>query len=484
MNPHLLKLEHQTRRTFLRSAGHFSLGAIAMESLLNAKADVAPTDPSRPLAPRSPHFTPKAKRVIYLHMSGAPPHLDIFDYKPELVKRNGQDCPDQFLKGRRFAFTSGVPKLMGTPRKYEQHGHGGIWMSDALTNLPRVANDITVIKSITTDEFNHAPAELLLYTGSGRQGRPAMGTWVTYGLGTENENLPGFVVLISSGVQPSGGQSCWGNGFLPSVYQGVQCRSKGDPVLYVSNPPGMDREMRRRTLDTMRELNELQAKELGSPETATRIAQYELAFRMQTSVPEVMDISKEPQALLDSYGAKPGDASFANNCLLARRLIEQGVRYVQLFDWGWDFHGTGADTGITDGLTKKMARTDKPIVALIEDLKQRGLLDDTLIVWGGEFGRTPFREGRTAASAVLGRDHYPDCFSLMLAGAGIKKGFSYGATDELGFGIVENKVHVHDLQATIMHQLGFNHEKLTFRFQGRDYRLTDVHGHVVKDILA
>jgi len=285
-------------------------------------------------------------------------------------------------------------------------------------------------------------------------------------------------------VQPSGGQSCWGNGFLPSVYQGVQCRSKGDPVLYVSNPPGMDREMRRRTLDTMRELNELQAKELGSPETATRIAQYELAFRMQTSVPEVMDISKEPAALLESYGAKPGDASFANNCLLARRLIEQGVRYVQLFDWGWDFHGTGADTGITDGLTKKMARTDKPIVALIEDLKQRGLLDDTLIVWGGEFGRTPFREGRTAASAVLGRDHYPDCFSLMLAGAGIKKGFSYGATDELGFGIVENKVHVHDLQATIMHQLGFNHEKLTFRFQGRDYRLTDVHGHVVKDILA
>lgn len=485
MNPHLLKLEHQTRRTFLRSAGQFSLGAIAMETLLGgARADVAPTDPARPLAPRSPHFTPKAKRVIYLHMSGAPPHLDIFDYKPELVKRNGQDCPDQFLKGRRFAFTSGVPKLMGTPRKYEQHGHGGIWMSDALTNLPRIANDITVIKSLTTDEFNHAPAELLLYTGSGRQGRPAMGTWVTYGLGTENENLPGFVVLISSGVQPSGGQSCWGNGFLPSVYQGVQCRSKGDPVLYVSNPPGMDREMRRRTLDTLRDLNELQAQELGNPETATRIAQYELAFRMQTSVPDVMDISKEPQALLDSYGAKPGDASFANNCLLARRLIEQGVRYVQLFDWGWDFHGTGADTGITDGLTKKMARTDKPVVALIEDLKQRGLLDDTLIVWGGEFGRTPFREGRTAASAVLGRDHYPDCFALMLAGAGIKKGFSYGETDELGFGIVENKVHVHDLQATIMHQLGFNHEKLTFRFQGRDYRLTDVHGHVVKDILA
>ncbi len=484
MNPHLLKLEHQTRRTFLRSAGQFSLGAIAMETLLNAKADVAPTDPSRPLAPRSPHFTPKAKRVIYLHMSGAPPHLDIFDYKPELVKRNGQDCPDQFLKGRRFAFTNGVPKLMGTPRTYAQHGPGGIWMSDALTNLPRVANEVTVIKSLTTDEFNHAPAELLLYTGSARQGRPSMGAWATYGLGTENENLPGFMVLISSGVQPSGGQSCWGNGFLPSVYQGVQCRSKGDPVLYVSNPPGMDREMRRRTLDTLRDLNEVQAQELGSPETATRIAQYELAFRMQASVPEVMDISKEPQALLDAYGAKPGDASFANNCLLARRLVEQGVRYVQLFDWGWDFHGTGPNEDIRGGLTNKMARTDKPITALIEDLRQRGLLEDTLIVWGGEFGRTPFREGRTAGGQVLGRDHYPDCYSIMMAGAGIKKGFSYGETDELGFGIVENKVHVHDLQATIMHLLGFNHEKLTFRFQGRDYRLTDVHGHVVKDILA
>ncbi|MBI5800486.1 MAG: DUF1501 domain-containing protein [Verrucomicrobia bacterium] len=484
MNPHLLELEHQTRRTFLRSAGQFSLGAIALESLLGTKAAAEPTDPSRPLAPRPPHFTPRAKRVIYLHMSGAPPHLDIFDYKPELVKRNGQDCPDAFLKGRRFAFTSGIPKLMGTPRTFKQHGHGGIWMSDALRHLPRVANEMTIIKSMTTDEFNHAPAELLLYTGFARQGRPSMGTWATYGLGTENENLPGFMVLISSGVQPSGGQSCWGNGFLPSVFQGVQCRSKGDPVLYVSNPPGMDREMRRRTLDTLRDLNELQARELGSPETATRIAQYELAFRMQASVPEVMDISREPKALLDSYGAVPGDASFANNCLLARRLVEQGVRYVQLFDWGWDFHGTGADTGITDGLTKKMERTDKPVAALIEDLRQRGLLDDTLIVWGGEFGRTPFREGRTAASAVLGRDHYPDCFSLMLAGAGIKKGFSYGETDELGFGITENKVHVHDLQATIMHQLGFNHEKLTFRFQGRDYRLTDVHGQVVKDILA
>ena len=484
MNPHLLKLEHQTRRTFLRSAGKFSLGAIAMETLLGTKAAAEPTDPSRPLAPRAPHFEPKAKRVIYLHMSGAPPHLDIFDYKPELVKRNGQDCPDAYLKGRRFAFTTGVPKLMGTPRTYAQHGPGGIWMSDALTNLPRVASEVTVIKSMTTDEFNHAPAELLLYTGSARQGRPSMGTWATYGLGTENENLPGFMVLISSGVQPSGGQSCWGNGFLPSVYQGVQCRSKGDPVLYVSNPPGMDREMRRRTLDTLRDLNEVQSQELGSPETATRIAQYELAFRMQTSVPEVMDIAREPKAVLDNYGAQPGDSSFANNCLLARRLLEQGVRFVQLFDWGWDFHGTNPGEDIRDGLTKKMQRTDKPIAALVEDLKQRGMLDDTLIVWGGEFGRTPFREGRTAGGGVLGRDHFPDAFSLWMCGGGIKPGITYGETDELGFSVVQDKVHIHDLQATILHQLGFDHTKLTYRFQGRDYRLTDVHGHVVKGILA
>jgi hypothetical protein len=303
-------------------------------------------------------------------------------------------------------------------------------------------------------------------------------------LGTENQDLPGFVVLISSGTQPSGGQGLWGSGFVPSVFQGVQCRSKGDPVLFVSDPAGMDRAMRRRTLDALKDLNELQAAELGHPETLTRIAQYELAYRMQASVPEVMNISKEPKHMLEAYGAQPGEASFANNCLLARRLVEQGVRFVQLFDWGWDFHGTSADSGITDGLTKKMASTDKPVTALIMDLKQRGLLEDTLIVWGGEFGRTPFREGRTAASKVLGRDHYPDCYTMMLAGGGVKAGFDYGSTDELGFKVAENPVHVHDLQATIMHLLGFDHERLTYRFQGRDYRLTDVHGHVVKDVLA
>ncbi|MGH7127031.1 MAG: DUF1501 domain-containing protein [Planctomycetaceae bacterium] len=437
-----------------------------------------------PLAPKPPHFAPRAKRVIYLHLAGSPPHLDLFDYKPELVKRDGQDCPDEFTKGKRFAFTSGTPKLLGTPRTFSRHGEGGIWMSDAIPHLHSVADELCVVRSMTTDQFNHAPAQLLLYTGSPRQGRPSMGTWVTYGLGSESANLPGFVVMISSGVQPSAGQNAWGSGFLPSVFQGVQCRTKGDPVLYVANPAGMDRTIRRRSLDALRDLNEMQARELGHPETLTRIAQYELAFRMQMSVPEAMDISREPQHVLDAYGARPGDASFANNCLLARRLVEQGVRYVQLFDWGWDFHGTNPQQDIRDGLTQKCATMDRPVAALIKDLKQRGLLDETLIIWGGEFGRTPFREGRTSKGEVLGRDHFPDCYTMFLAGGGVKPGMMYGESEELGFRVARDPVHVHDLQATILHLLGFDHERLTFRFQGRDYRLTDVHGRVVKDLLA
>ena len=478
------KLRHITRRNFLKTTGQFSLGALALGNLLGRERAQAAPALINPLDPKQPHFKPKARNVIYLHMSGGPPHLDIFDYKPELVKHNGEPCPESILKGRRFAFTSGIPKLMGTPRQYSQYGKGGIWMSDAVPNFHTIADDICVIRSMYTEQFNHAPAELLLYTGSARQGRPSMGSWVVYGLGSETENLPGFVVLISSGVQPSAGQSAWGSGFLPSVFQGVQCRSKGDPVLYVSDPPGMDRDLRRRTLNALRDLNEIQEQELGHPETVTRIAQYELAFRMQVSVPEVMDIGRETPEVLEQYGAKPGDASFANNCLLARRLVEKGVRFVQLFDWGWDFHGTGEAEDIRDGLTKKFQKTDKPVAALIRDLKQRGLLDETLIVWGGEFGRTPFREGRTASGKILGRDHYPDCFSLFLAGGGIKGGLMYGETDDLGFSIVADKVHVHDLQATILHLLGLNHEKLIYRFQGRDYRLTDVQGQVVHDILA
>jgi hypothetical protein len=483
MNPQLDFLHAQTRRHFLQRAGQFSLGSIALNALLGTGASGI-TAEVNPLAPRKPHYPAKVKRVVYLHMSGGPPHLDIFDYKPELVKHDGEFAPDQFVKGKKFAFTTGTPKLMGTPHTFAQYGKGGTWMSDAIPNFHTIADEMCVVKSMFSEQFNHAPAELLLFTGSARQGRPSMGSWVTYGLGTENENLPGFVVLISSGVQPSGGQGLWGTGFIPSVFQGVQCRSKGDPVLYVSDPPGMDRELRRKTLDALRDLNEEQARELGHPETATRIAQYELAFRMQTSVPDVMDISREPQTVLDEYGAKPGEASFANNCLLARRLLEQGVRFVQLFDWGWDFHGTNANEEIKDGLTRKMTRTDKPVAALIRDLKQSGLLDDTLVVWGGEFGRTPFREGRTATGMYQGRDHFPDAFSIFLAGGGIRPGISYGETDELGFSVVQDKVHVHDLQATIMHLLGFNHEKLTYRFQGRDYRLTDVYGKIVKGILA
>ncbi len=475
-------LQHATRRQFL-GTGSMGLGAVAL-SMLGGDSQGGDRSNVDPLAPRKPHFPAKAKRVIYLHMSGSPPHLDLFDYKPELVKRTGQDVPESLTKGRRFAFTTGTPKLLGTPRKFKQYGDGGIWMSDAVPKLHEHADDITMIKSMKTDEFNHAPAELLLFTGNNRQGRPGMGTWVTYGLGTENENLPGFVVLISSGVQPSGGANCWGNGFLPSVYQGVQCRSKGDPVLYVSDPAGMDRSVRKQTIDALRDLNELQAKELGHPETTTRIAQYELAFRMQTSVPEVMDITKETKETLELYGAQPGGASFANNCLLARRLVQQGVRFVQLFDWGWDFHGTNPNEDIRDGLTKKCGTMDRPIAALIKDLKRLGMFDDTLIVWSGEFGRTPFREGRTAGGSVLGRDHYPDCYCVWMAGAGVKRGFSYGETDDLAFNVANKLVHVHDLQATILNQLGMDHTKLTHRFQGRDYRLTDVHGKVVTDVLG
>lgn len=482
MNRRIEQLQQQTRRHFFQQSTA-GVGALALGSLL-ADEGLGADTAADPLTVQQPHFAPKAKRVIYLHMTGSPPNLDLFDHKPELVKRDSQDCPDEFLAGREFAFTSGVPKLMGSPRKWKQVGEAGMWMSDAVPHFHGIADDMCVVHSMYTDQFNHAPAELLVYTGSPRSGRPSMGSWVTYGLGSENENLPGFVVLISSGVQPNGGKNSFGSGFLPSVYQGVQCRSKGDPVLYASNPAGMDRDMRRLSLDALKDLNQMQAGEMGHPETLTRISQYELAFRMQTAVPEVMDISQESQTTLEQYGAKPGESSLANNCLLARRLVESGVRFVQLFDWGWDFHGTAEGTGLTKGLTNKCASMDKPIAALIQDLKQRGLFEDTLIVWGGEFGRTPFREGRTAKSKILGRDHYPDAFTMWMAGGGVKGGFEYGASDELGFSVAENPVHVHDLQATILHQLGFDHEKLTYRFQGRDYRLTDVHGHVVKELLT
>jgi hypothetical protein len=475
-----------TRRHFLNQTGALGIGSIALSQLLSnsASASVINPDKTNPLSPRSAPAPAKAKRVIFLHMSGGPPHLDMFDYKPELVKHTDEPCPDSMLKGKTFAFTSGVPRLLGTAHTFSQHGQSGAWLSEVLPQIGSIADDLTFIKSMYSEQFNHAPAELLLYTGSARQGRPSFGSWITYGLGSESHDLPGFIVLVSGGVLPSAGKSAWGSGFLPSVFQGVQCRSGGDPVLYASNPRGMDRATRRMSLDALRDLNQLQEKELGDPETATRIAQYEMAFRMQIAVPEVMDISKEDPKTLEAYGAQPGASSFANNCLLARRLCEQGVRYVQLFDWGWDFHGTNPGEDVKSGLKGRCDKMDRPVAALIRDLKNRGMLDDTLVVWAAEFGRTPFREGRTAKSQNIGRDHHPHCYTLFMAGAGLKHGLTYGASDELGFYPVHNPVHVHDLQATILRLMGFDHEKLTYRFQGRDFRLTDVFGNVVREILA
>ena len=485
MNPLTQRaLADRTRRQFLRDCPA-GLAGMYLASLAGRPADAASRpSPANPLALRPPHFAARAKNVIYIHLAGSPPTLDLFDYKPQLVKHDGEECPQQFLEGKRFAFTSGTPKLMGSPHQFSRAGQSGAWMSDALVHLRDVADELCFVHSMYTDQFNHAPAQLLLLTGSPRQGRPSMGSWVTYGLGTENQDLPGFVALISGGTQPSAGKNAWGSGFLPSVFQGVQCRSQGDPVLYVNNPPGMQRSMRRTSLDALRELNEMQLQRSGDPETVTRMAQYELAYRMQISVPEVMDISRETAATQQAYGAQPGEASLGNNCLLARRLVEQGVRFVQLFDWGWDFHGTREDSGLGDGLRTKAATMDRPVAALIADLRRRGLLDETLVIWGGEFGRTPFREGRTAGSKVLGRDHYPDCYTIFMAGGGVKGGYSHGATDEFGFGVTEDPVHVHDFQATLLHLLGMDHEQLTYRFQGRDFRLTDVHGRVVPQLLA
>ncbi len=483
MDGFLEQLQRRTRRHFLRDC-NVGLGGLALALLTGSAAGAESlTSVANPLAPRAPHFAPKAKRVIYLHLAGSPPHLDMYDYKPELVKHTGDPCPAELIRGKRFAFTSGVPKLLGTPHKFARYGQSGAWLSDAVPNLAPVVDELCFVKSMWTDQFNHAPAELMMFTGSSQFGRPGLGSWVTYGLGSESQNLPGFLVLVSSGTNPSAGKAPWGSGFLPSVFQGVQCRSEGDPVLYLSNPPGMDSTVRRWSLDALRELNQRQAAELGDPETLTRIAQYEMAFRMQVSAPSVMDISREPAVALEAYGAEPGKGSFANNCLLARRLVEQGVRFVQLHDWGWDFHGNGPDLEIKDALVKKSAKVFKPIAALIQDLKARGLLDETLVICGGEFGRTPFQEGRTAGQR-LGRDHHPDSFTVFMAGGGVKPGITYGASDDLGYRVAEKAVHCHDLQATILHLLGFEHEKLSYRFQGRDYRLTDVEGKVVRDIVG
>jgi hypothetical protein len=460
-----------TRRHFFRRC-NTGIGALALASLMgnDVFANTSTRQAPNPLAPKSAPQSARAKRVIYLHMSGSPPQHDLFDWKPKLVEMNGQPCPDSFLKGERFAFIKGHPKCLGTPHKFRPHGQAGTWISDLLPNIASHADDIAVVKSMWTDQFNHAPAELLLHTGNPIAGKASMGSWITYGLGSENQNLPGFVVLVSGGTDPTGGKSLWGSGFLPSVYQGVQCRSAGEPILYVTDPKGMSRDTRRASLDALKKLNEVELQTFGDPETLTRINQYELAYRMQIAVPEVMDISKESPETLKSYGASPGSGSFANNCLLARRLVEKGVRYVQLFDWGWDMHGTGPDGDLITGLPKKCREMDQPVGALLTDLKQRGLLDDTLVIWGGEFGRTPLNEERNG-SKLLGRDHHPHAFSIFMAGGGIKPGISYGETDELGYRIADKKMHVHDLQATILHQLGFDAHKLSYPYQGLNQRL-------------
>ena len=493
MNPILeANARLNTRRQFLRHC-NVGLGTLALNQLLGPKASAAPTSTStaaqtidmfNPLAPRDTHFAPKAKRVIYLHMAGSPPQLDMFDWKPELVKHSMEPAPESLIEGERFAFIKGRPKLLGTPWQFEKAGQTGTWVTELMPEFKTVIDDVCMVKSMYTTQFNHAPAQLYLYGGEPRFGYPSMGSWITYGLGSESENLPGFVVLLSGGTNPSGGKALWGSGFLPALYQGVQCRSEGDPVLYVNNPKGLSRAARRRGLDTLRKLNEMEHQQVGDPETLSRIAQYELAYRMQIAVPEVMDISRESQKVQEDYGTEPGKESFANNCLLARRLVEQGVRYVQLFDYGWDFHGTSPANDISIGLKDKTKQIDKPITALLRDLKQRGLLEDTLVVWSGEFGRTSMNEERNG-SKYLGRDHHPHAFTLWMAGGGVQPG-SYGATDDFGYRVVENKMSVHDLQATVLHQLGMDAHQFSYPFQGLAQRLIGPAGDakVHHDILA
>ena len=462
-----------TRRWFFRDCG-VGLGSIALGKLLAETSSFAAQKGTNPLAPKKPHFTPKAKNVIYLFMAGAPSHLDLFDYKPQLAKFGGTLPPADLLKDYRAAFINPQSKLLAPKFKFAKYGDCGAEIGELLPNLAKIVDDVCFVKSMHTDAFNHAPAQIFMNTGSQQFGRPSLGAWTGYGLGSESADLPGYVVFSSGSKGTSGGASNWGAGFLPSVYQGVLFRSQGDPILYLSNPKGVDNEIQRDSLDTIKKLNERRLEVVGDPEIATRINAFEMAYRMQSSAPELMDISKESKETLEMYGAEPGKSSFANNCLLARRLVERGVRFVQLFHEAWDHHG-----GLTGGLKEQCGKTDKASAALVMDLKQRGLLKDTLVVWGGEFGRTPMVQGGDD-----GRDHHPNAFTMWMAGGGVKPGFSYGETDDFGFNATKNKVHVHDLNATILHLLGLDHLKLTYRFQGRDFRLTDVHGEVVKKILA
>ncbi len=461
-----------TRRWFFQQCG-VGLGAVALGTLFRENGLAAIT-PDNPLAPKQPHFPAKAKRVIFLFMAGAPSHLELFDNKPELAKWNGKLPPADLLKDYRAAFINPNSTLLGPKFKFAKHGQSGAELSELLPHTASIADDIAIVKSMWTDAFNHAPGQLLMSTGTQQFGRPSMGAWATYGLGSESQDLPSFVVFSTGAKGPSAGASNWGAGFLPSVHQGVLFRSVGDPVLYLSNPKGVDETIQRDTIAAVKRLNQKHLDVVGDPEIATRINSYELAHRMQLAAPELMDLNKESKETLEMYGAEPGKGTFANACLLARRLAEKGVRFIEILHEAWDQHGN-----LVGDLKKNCLNTDRASAALIKDLKQRGMLDDTLVVWGGEFGRTPMVQGGDD-----GRDHHPNCFTMWLAGGGVKRGITLGESDEFGFRATVDKVHVHDLHATMMHLLGFDHTKLTYRFQGRDFRLTDVHGEVVTKLLA
>lgn len=474
-----------TRRTLFGHAAT-GIGTAALASLCSreSKATLPPGDPS---IAELPHFAARAKRVIYLFQNGAPTHVDLFDYKQKLRQMHGQPLPDSFTEGKRFSTMTGDPKgklVLAPVEPFARHGASGAWVSAFLPYTAAVADDLCFLQGMHTDAVNHAPAICFLLSGAQIPGRPTLGAWLNYGLGAEADNLPSFVVMTSVSKGTTCGQIFydfyWGSGFLPSRYQGVKFRGSGDPVLYLSNPPGIDRHVRRGWLNDLADLNELKLQECLDPEISTRIAQYEMAFQMQASVPELTDLSDESAATLEMYGPQvrePG--TYAHHCLLARRLIEKGVRFVQLMHAGWDQHRS-----LTTELYTQCRDTDQPSAALVRDLKQRGLLEDTLVIWGGEFGRTPFIQGEIDNRPLWGRDHHPYGFTIWLAGGGVRSGMSFGKTDDLGFNAIENPVHVHDLQATLLHLLGIDHERLTYRFQGRQFRLTDVHGHVVREIIG
>jgi hypothetical protein len=461
-----------TRRHFFGTCG-VGVGKAALASLLVGQTRGADT-----ITSKAPHFPAKAKRVIHLFMAGAPSQLDLFDYKPKLTELEGKPLPPSVIGNQRYAFIRSDAGVLGPRFKFARHGKSGAELSEMLPHLAKVVDDICIIKSMRTDQFNHAPAQIFMNTGFAQPGRPSIGSWAVYGLGSEAQNLPAFMVM-STGSGISGGSANWSSGFLPTVFSGVRLRNQGDPILNVTNPAGVDAKLQRDTLDLIGDLNRRRLESEGDPEIATRIANYEMAFRLQTSAPELTDLRQESKATLEMYGAEPDKPSFARACLLARRMIERGVRFVNIYHEGWDGH-----SDVAGNLRGNCAATDKASAALVTDLKQRGLLDETLVIWGGEFGRTPMVESNPALGRSLGRDHHPQAYTMWLAGGGMKAGMSFGATDELGFHVVENPVHIHDLQATILHALGFDHEKLTFRNAGRDYRLTDVHGAVVREVLA